>query len=68
MDSEKDIWSPLFLLLVDLVIWWLLGDVLTNETEPFLNIICFSAALVLLVVVIIELLELLQTRRAGRNG
>lgn len=68
MDSENDIWGPLFLLLTDLVLWFLLGDVLDNFALAFLNVICFAAALVLLVVVIIELFQLLPVGRSGADS
>lgn len=65
-ENAPDLYSPLFLLLIDLVIWWLLGQVITDIGQVFLNVICLSAALVFLVIFVFESLEILKSNR--RSG
>ncbi len=56
-----NILSPLFVLLIDLVLWFLAFDVAENFDFPLLNVILFGAAFGLLIGFLYDSLDLFKT-------
>jgi hypothetical protein len=67
-NETTDVYAPLFLLLIDLVLWWLLGQVINGVADIFLNVICLSSALVFLVIFVFESIETLKGRSTHNSG
>ena len=67
-NETPDVYAPLFLLLIDLVLWWLLGQVISGIADVFLNVVCLSAALVFLVIFVLESIETLKGRSSNSGG
>lgn len=68
MENEKpDPYSPLWILFIDLLIWWILGEVMTGIASAFLNVICLAAALTLLVIFVFESYQAIGSRNS-RSG